>query len=128
MAAIAFTGPLLAWDQLGYWAAEVGTSIAGTVPWIGDFLQRFTRGGETMGQQTLSRFFVFHVAILPALLFGFIVIHLAAFRQFGSAGSWDPEKRKQIGKFWPDQVYKDILVTSLVIIVLAVFASSGEHR
>lgn len=120
VAAVAFTGPLLAWDQLGYWAAEVGTSIAGTVPWIGDFLQRFARGGETMGQQTVSRFFVFHVAIVPALLFGFIVIHLAAFRQFGSAGSWNPEKHQQIvGKFWPDQVYKDILVASLVIIVVA---------
>ncbi len=119
VAAIAFTGPLLAWDQLGYWAAEVGTSIAGTVPWIGDFLQRFTRGGETMGQQTLSRFFIFHVAILPTLLFALIVIHLAAFRQFGSAGSWEAEKRKQTGKFWPDQAYKDILVTSLVIIALA---------
>jgi len=118
-AAIAFTGPLLAWDQLGYWAAEVGTSIAGTVPWIGDFLQRFARGGETMGQRTISRFFIFHVAILPALLFGFMVIHLAAFRQFGSVGSWDPEKSKRIGKFWPDQVYKDVLVAAFVIIIVA---------
>ncbi len=120
VAAIAFTGPLLAWDQLGYWAAEVGTSIAGTVPWIGDFLQRFARGGETMGQQTVSRFFIFHVAIVPAVLFGFIIIHLAAFRQFGSVGSWNPEKHERIiGKFWPDQVYMDILVASLVIIVVA---------
>ncbi len=118
VAAFAFTGPLLAWDQLGYWAAEVGTSIMGTVPWIGDFLQRFTRGGETMGQATLSRFFIFHVAILPALLVGFIVLHLAAFRQFGGAGSWRAERQRQIGKFWPDQVYKDILVAALIIVVL----------
>ncbi len=118
VAALAFTGPLLAWDQVGYWAAEVGTSIMGTVPWIGDFLQRFTRGGETMGQETLSRFFIFHVAILPALLVAFIVLHLAAFRQFGGAGSWDVEKQRLIGKFWPDQVYKDILVAALVIILL----------
>ena len=118
VAALAFTGPLLAWDQLGYWAAEVGTSIMGTVPWIGDFLQRFTRGGETMGQPTLSRFFIFHVAILPALLVGFIILHLAAFRQFGGAGSWQVEKPRPIGKFWPDQVYKDILVAALVIVAL----------
>jgi ubiquinol-cytochrome c reductase cytochrome b subunit len=118
VAALAFTGPLLAWDQLGYWAAEVGTSIAGTVPWIGDFLQRFARGGETMGQATLSRFFIFHVAILPAVLVGFIVLHLAAFRQFGGAGSWQAERQRQVGKFWPDQVYKDILVAAFVIVVL----------
>ncbi|OHB67303.1 MAG: hypothetical protein A2Y77_11995 [Planctomycetes bacterium RBG_13_62_9] len=119
VAAMAFAGPLLAWDQLGYWAAEVGTSIAGTVPWIGAFLQRFTRGGETMGQQTLSRFFILHVVILPALFFAFIVIHLAAFRQSGSAGPWEAEKRKQAGRFWPDQAYRDILIASLVIIILA---------
>ncbi len=118
VAALAFTGPLLAWDQLGYWAAEVGTSIMGTVPWIGDFLQRFARGGETMGQSTLSRFFIFHVAILPALLVGFIVLHLAAFRQFGGAGAWEVEKQRQVGKFWPDQVYKDVLVAALVIVAL----------
>ncbi len=118
VAALAFTGPLLAWDQLGYWAAEVGTSIVGTVPWIGDFLQRFTRGGETMGQATLSRFFIFHVAIVPALLVGFIVLHLAAFRQFGGAGSWEAEKQRQVGKFWPDQVYKDILVAAFIIVAL----------
>jgi ubiquinol-cytochrome c reductase cytochrome b subunit len=118
VAALAFTGPLLAWDQLGYWAAEVGTSIVGTVPWIGDFLQRFVRGGETMGQPTLSRFFIFHLAILPALLVGFIVLHLAAFRQFGGAGSWKTERQRQVGKFWPDQVYKDILVAAFIIVAL----------
>jgi ubiquinol-cytochrome c reductase cytochrome b subunit len=118
VAAMTFTGPLLAWDQLGYWAAEVGTSIAGTVPWVGEFLLRFSRGGEIMGQQTLSRFFILHVAILPALLFAFAVVHLAAFRQFGSVGPWDERKQKQTGKFWPDQAYKDTLAISLLVVSL----------
>jgi ubiquinol-cytochrome c reductase cytochrome b subunit len=120
VAAMVFTGPLLAWDQLGYWAAEVGTSIAGTVPWIGEFLLRLSRGGEIMGQQTLSRFFIVHVAVIPALLLAFIAFHLVAFRQFGSVGPWDEQKRKQTGKFWPDQAYKDMLaVSSLVIFLVA---------
>ena len=118
VAVMTFTGPLLAWDQLGFWAAEVGTSIVGTVPWIGDFLQRFVRGGETMGQETLSRFFIFHVAILPGLLLGVILLHLVAFRQAGSAGPWDPEKRRTTGRFWPDQVYKDTVVTSFMVVLL----------
>ena len=118
VAVMTFMGPLLAWDQLGFWAAEVGTSIVGTVPWIGDFLQRFVRGGETMGQETLSRFFVLHVAILPGLLLGVILLHLVAFRQSGSVGPWDPEQRRTTGRFWPDQVYKDILVTSFVVVIL----------
>jgi len=118
VAAMTFTGPLLAWDQLGYWAAEVGTSIVGIVPWVGDFLQRFIRGGETMGQATLSRFFVFHVVVLPGLLAGFIVVHLVAFRQFGSAGSWRAEERDRSGKFWPDQLYRDMLIAALILVGL----------
>ncbi len=118
VAAMSFTGPLLAWDQLGYWSAEVGTSIAGTVPWIGAFLQRFFRGGETMGQETMSRFFVFHVALLPALLLAGILLHLIAFRQAGSVGPWNPLRREGMGKFWPDQVYRDILVSSFIVVVL----------
>lgn len=118
VAAMTFTGPLLAWDQLGYWAAEVGTSIAGTVPWIGDFLRRFVRGGETMGQAALSRFFVFHVAVLPALLAAFIVAHLVAFRRFGSVGPWRVEERAMTGKFWPEQLYKDMLVIALIVVGL----------
>jgi ubiquinol-cytochrome c reductase cytochrome b subunit len=121
VAAMTFTGPLLAWDQLGYWAAEVGTSIVGTVPWFGGFLQRFARGGETMGQQTLSRFFVSHVAILPGLILAFIVAHLVAFRQFGGVGWWDGEKRRGSGKFWPDQAYKDVVFASFVLIALIGF-------
>jgi ubiquinol-cytochrome c reductase cytochrome b subunit len=116
--AMTFTGPLLAWDQLGYWAAEVGTSIAGTVPWIGSFLRRLVRGGDTMGQTTLSRFFIVHVAIVPGLLFFFIVVHLVAFRQFGSVGPWRTEKIGRTGKFWPEQVFKDTLVIALIILAL----------
>ncbi|MGE5295503.1 MAG: cytochrome b N-terminal domain-containing protein [Solirubrobacterales bacterium] len=117
-AAMTFTGPLLAWDQLGYWAAEVGTSIVGTVPWIGGFLQRFIRGGDTMGQATLSRFFVFHVAVLPGLVAVFIVAHLVAFRQFGSAGSWHEQEHSRSGKFWPDQLYRDMLVVAVISVGL----------
>ena len=61
-----FTGAILPWDTLGYWAGEVGTSMAGTVPLVGNFLKLLMRGGDTMGQMTLSRAFVVHIAILPA--------------------------------------------------------------
>jgi ubiquinol-cytochrome c reductase cytochrome b subunit len=116
--AMTFTGPLLAWDQLGYWAAEVGTSIAGTVPWIGGFLRRLVRGGDTMGQATLSRFFIVHVAIVPGVLFFFVVVHLVAFRRFGSVGPWHPEKIGMTEKFWPQQLFKDTLIIALIILIL----------
>ena len=117
-AAFIFTGAILPWDTLGYWAGEVGTSMAGTVPLIGNFLKLLMRGGDTMGQMTLSRAFVVHVAILPALTVVFIAAHLVAFRQFGSVGPWNPKKREKTGWFWPDQTFKDLLVVALILVVL----------
>ncbi len=113
-----FTGALLAWDELGYWAAEVGTSIAGTVPWIGHWMKEVMRGGAAMGQATLSRFFVLHVAILSGLLMLVFVMHLVAFRRFGSAGPWKEGQSKKVGYFWPDQAVKDLLVVMVVFLVL----------
>ena len=117
-AGLSFTGAPLPWDEQGYWAAEVGTSIAGTLPIIGSAIKRLLRGGESMGQLTLSRFFVQHVAILPGILLIGVVLHLIALRQFGSAGAWGAGKRKRIGQFWPDQVFKDALVGTLLLLVL----------
>ncbi len=116
--ALSFTGALLPWDEKGYYAAEVGTSIMGTVPYVGEWLKQFARGGAAMGQLTLSRFFILHVAILPALLIGFLAFHLVAFRQFGSVGPWIEEKRRKIGAFWPDQVFKDALVGIFLLVAI----------
>jgi ubiquinol-cytochrome c reductase cytochrome b subunit len=115
---LAFTGPVLPWDQKGYWEAEVGTSMSGTVPFIGSFIERLLRGGGDMGQATLSRFFVLHVAILPGILLALIGLHLVAFRQFGISGPWSEAKRQYTGPFWPDQILKDTIFFSLIFILL----------
>lgn len=118
-----FTGAALPWDELGYWASQVGTSIAGTVPFIGEFTKRLMRGGNAMGQLTLSRFFIVHVAILPALLTAAIGVHLVALRKFGESGPWDERKRGHSGQLWPDQIYMDTMVSmSLFILLVALSA------
>src|SRR5664280_205203 len=117
-AAFIFTGAILPWDALGYWAGVVGTNMAGTVPLIGNFLKLLMRGGDAMGQMTLSRAFAVHVAILPALTFFFIVAHIVAFRQFGSVGPWKPKKPEKTGSFWPDQTFKDLLVVAVIMMAL----------
>jgi ubiquinol-cytochrome c reductase cytochrome b subunit len=117
-AAFIVTGAILPWDGLGYWAGEVGTSMAGTVPLIGKFLKLLMTGGDTMGQMTLSRAFVVHVALLPALTILFIAAHLVAFRQFGSVGPWKPKKPEKTGSFWPDQTFKDLLVVAVILMGL----------
>jgi ubiquinol-cytochrome c reductase cytochrome b subunit len=121
--ALGFTGPVLPWDQKGYWEAEVGTSIAGTAPVIGSLIVRLLRGSAEMGQSTLSRFFVLHVIILPAVLLALIGLHVIAFRNFGISGPWHEAKRKRIGLFWPDQVFRDALfITSIFVILVGLCA------
>ncbi len=120
--AFSFTGAPLPWDQSGYWAGEVGTSIAGTTPVIGDLVKRLLRGGENMGQLTLSRLFVMHTSVFPLALLALFGIHFIAFRTSGAVGPWDAIKRKVNGPFWPDQAYKDI-VMGTGIFVLLIFLS-----
>jgi ubiquinol-cytochrome c reductase cytochrome b subunit len=121
--ALVFTGPVLPWDQKGYWEAEVGTSMAGTGPLIGPFIEWLLRGGGDLGQATLSRFFVLHVAILPGILVSLIGLHLVAFRNFGISGPWDEAKHSRMGAFWPDQVLKDMAFFSLLVVLLVGFCA-----
>jgi len=120
---LSFTGAALPWDERGYWAAEVGTSIAGTVPFIGSSLKFLLIGGKMMGQLTLSRFFILHTAIIPGIALIMIVTHLVAFRKFGSVGPWSEKKRMIKSDFWPDQVSRDIIVAVLIFLLLVTLSA-----
>lgn len=113
-----FTGPVLPWDKNGYWAGQVGIGIAGSVPIVGPFTQMLLQGANKMGQMALLRIYVLHVAILPAAICGFVMLHLVAFRKYGESGPWDKEKRKKTGYFWPEQIFKDVLISFLIFILL----------
>ena len=65
---LSFTGYLLPWDQLSYWAITVGTNIAGYVPLLGDSARRVLLGGPDVGGDALLRFYVLHIYLLPALM------------------------------------------------------------
>jgi ubiquinol-cytochrome c reductase cytochrome b subunit len=71
-----FTGYLLPWNQRAYWATTVGTEIAGTVPFIGDFILRVLRGGSDLSAVTLARFFAMHIWLIPAAIALVIGVHL----------------------------------------------------
>jgi len=71
-----FTGYLLPWNQRAYWATTVGTSIAGTVPFIGPFIERVLRGGSDLSAVTLARFFSVHIWFIPATITALIGVHL----------------------------------------------------
>lgn len=121
--AFAFTGYLLPWDQTAYWATQVGINMVGTVPFVGDFLMKVVRGGETLGALTLSRFFAVHVLFLPALIILGIMLHLFILRRVGPAGPWDERKAASGSEtFYPRQVYMDAVVMLGVFSVLALLA------
>lgn len=71
-----FTGYLLPWNQRAYWATTVGTEIAGTVPFIGDFIERVLRGGSDLSAVTLARFFSMHIWVIPLVLVLLIGVHI----------------------------------------------------
>jgi cytochrome b6 len=74
--AFGFTGYLLPWNELAYFATRVGTDIAKAVPFAGDFLVQFIRGGPDVTGATLTRLFGMHVAILPMIATVLIIVHL----------------------------------------------------
>src|SRR5213592_2872788 len=74
--AFGFSGYLLPWNKLAFFATKVGTDIAGIVPLAGPFLLRFLRGGDDVTGATLTRFFGFHVAVLPATATMLLALHI----------------------------------------------------
>ncbi|HLB94923.1 MAG TPA: cytochrome bc complex cytochrome b subunit [Nitrospiria bacterium] len=129
--AFGFTGYLLPWDQRSYWATTVGVEIVDKTPIIGDFLGRFLRGGPVPGAQTLSRFFVIHVIILPLTLMAIAGLHLFFFRKAGPAGPFKGAKQELKAKmeyFFPTQVYKDIVIMALVFVIICGLAVYWPHE
>lgn len=78
---LSFTGYLLPWDQLAFWAITVGTSMAGFVPFFGGAIQETLIGGTQVGSETLLRFYVLHVALLPTIAVVLLMVHLWRWRK-----------------------------------------------
>lgn len=81
----AFTGYSLIYTQQSYWAAQIGTNIAQSTPVIGGYIANFMRGGSEVGELTLTRFFVFHTAVMPLVILLLVGLHLFMIRVHGVA-------------------------------------------
>jgi len=82
---LSFTGYLLPWDQLSYWAVTVGTNLVHYIPLVGGSLAKLLIGGDQIGQATLTRFYALHVAVLPLTVVLALGIHIWRVRKDGFA-------------------------------------------
>lgn len=124
--AFGFSGYLLPWNKLAFFATKVGTDIAGAVPFIGEWLLRFLRGGERVTGGTLSRFYGWHVAILPAVTVVLLGLHLLQVQLHGMSvppGLEEEAKRRRPMKFFPHFAMRELFGWTLALGVLAALAA-----
>ena len=116
---LSLTGYLLPWDQKGYWATKVATSIAAITPFIGPELQKLIVGGAEYGHHTLTRFFALHAGVLPGAIIALLVGHIYLFRRHGITPK-EP-RRGPDEAFWPEQVLKDAVACLAVLAAVLFF-------
>jgi len=132
-----FTGQLLRWDANGVWSGIVAAEQMGRIPLIGKSVARLLLGGDTLGGQSLSRFYAYHVFLFPSLIFLFVAFHLWLVMRNGiseppRAGRVvDPKTYRQWYKnalkndgipFWPYAAWRDVLFSSSLITLIVVLA------
>lgn len=129
--AFGFTGYLLPWDDLSLSATKVGTDIPRAIPVIGNFFTKLLRGGEDVSGDTLTRFFSFHISILPLALLAVLIVHIFLIQKLGMSLPLQEEiKKKQVREipFWPNFIFREMilwLVLLGVLLSLAVFLPPG---
>jgi len=125
-----FSGYLLPWNTLAFFATKVGTEITGQVPLIGKPLMIFLRGGEEVTGATLSRFFGFHVALLPGLATLLLLIHLLLVQRLGISVpprlemEWaaNPAVKREM-KFFPNFLLRELMAWYVALGVLGALAA-----
>lgn len=124
--AFGFSGYLLPWNTLSYFATKVGTEIVGVVPIIGKPTMDILRNGSDVTTATLTRFFGLHVAVFPAIFTAVLAIHLLFIQAQGISEpeSWErlPDSQKKHIPFFPNFVMRDVLLWLIVLNVLAILA------
>lgn len=128
-----FSGYLLPWNELAFFATKVGTDIAGVLPLIGKPIMQFLRSGEDVTGATLSRFFGFHVAVFPGIFTALLGVHLILVQRQGMSEPLGLSHRKDYGEmgdhpankpmpFFPNFLLRDLLLWLIVLNLLAILA------
>jgi cytochrome b6 len=124
--AFGFTGYLLPWNQLAFFATRVGTQIVGVVPWIGEGLLRIARGGDDVSGATLTRFYAIHAAVLPALIVILLGVHVYLVQRHGMSVPPDVEREggsKRSLPFVPSFLLRDLVGWLAALAIVAALAA-----
>jgi len=122
-----FTGYLMPWDQLAFWAVTICTGMLEYIPGIGVGLQKFVRGGNDIGPATLSIFFAIHTAIIPAGLIILMPFHFWRVRKarglvIPRQPEDDPRDRGEMVAAIPNLIVRELVVASVLIALLLIFS------
>jgi cytochrome b6 len=117
-----FSGYLLPWNKLAYFATTVGTNIVQSIPLIGNWLLQVLRGGQDVTINTLYRFFAAHVVILPLAFVGLIGLHLLVIQRQGMAPPVGAKVAPRGMKFFPSFALRDVLLWLACLMILATLA------
>jgi len=115
--ALSFTGYLLPWDQLAYWAITVGTSIVAYFPVLGPEARYLLLGGHEIGQAALLRFYVLHCLVLPLAMAFLVALHFWRVRKDGGLSAPLHASQRRVTA-WPHLVFRELIV--LVAVLAAV--------
>lgn len=115
-----FSGYLLPWNTLALFATKVGTQMTAVVPGVGPFVLRFLRGGPDVTGATLTRFFGFHVAVLPGLTTFLLLFHLALVQKWGISS---PKKDSPTMPFFPNFALRELMAWYGALAVLGSLAA-----
>lgn len=118
-----FSGYLLPWDDIAFFATSVGTAVAGQVPLVGEAILRLLRGGEDVGGATLARFFALHVVVLPFLAAAVLGGHLVLVQKHGMSIPPGARLRGPPRPFVPDFLIRDVIGWTLALALLAALAA-----
>ena len=122
MMGFGFSGYLLPWNTLAFFATQVGTEVAGALPVVGRFALRFLRGGDQVTGGTLTRFYGIHVAVLPAITTVVLGIHLLLVQKHGMSVPPRTESRATL-PFFPNFLLRDLIGWCVALGCLAALAA-----
>lgn len=119
--ALSFTGYLLPWDQLAFWAVTVGANMVASIPFAGAHLRELLLGDTAVGEFALLRFYVLHCVVLPVAILGLLGFHLFRVRKDGGlvvSEQAQAKSRERLIPAWPHLLYREAVVTLLTVVVL----------